>query len=77
MKLLRVGVRELQKALRDSIEEYLKFCHDRGEDPDKPYSGNFIVRVDPELHRELAIRAATKGVSLNAFVRELLAQVSG
>lgn len=29
------------------------------------YSGNFMVRVPPELHRRLALEAAEAGVSLN------------
>ena len=31
----------------------------------KPYSGKFMVRVPPELHRQLALDAAEAGVSLN------------
>lgn len=31
----------------------------------KHYSGKFIVRVPPEIHRQLAIEAAESGVSLN------------
>lgn len=31
----------------------------------KRYSGKFMVRVPPEVHRELAIQAAEAGVSLN------------
>jgi predicted HicB family RNase H-like nuclease len=29
------------------------------------YSGNFMVRVPPDLHRRLALEAAEAGVSLN------------
>lgn len=32
------------------------------------YSGKFIVRVPPQVHRKLAIEAAESGVSLNRFV---------
>ena len=31
----------------------------------KNYSGKFMVRVPPEIHRALAIKAAEAGVSLN------------
>ena len=31
----------------------------------RKYSGKFIVRVPPEVHRRLAIEAAEAGVSLN------------
>ena len=36
------------------------------------YSGKFIVRTTPELHRELAMRAAEAGVSLNRLVNSRL-----
>jgi predicted HicB family RNase H-like nuclease len=35
----------------------------------------FVVRLDPALHRQLAIEATRKGVSLNERVREKLASV--
>lgn len=35
---------------------------------DKCYSGKFQVRIPPEQHRNLAIRAAEQGVSLNRLV---------
>ena len=40
----------------------------------KHYSGKFLVRVPPEVHRELAIKAAEAGVSLNRLVSAKLAQ---
>jgi predicted HicB family RNase H-like nuclease len=66
------SVRELQKAFHDSVEESLRFCAERGEQPDKPYSGKFVVRVSPGLHREIAVRAGREGLSLNAFVQQAL-----
>ena len=38
----------------------------------KEYSGKFILRVDPKLHRLLAIRALQEGDSLNAYVARRL-----
>ena len=38
----------------------------------KPYSGKFMVRVPPEIHRSLAIRAAESGVSLNRLISSKL-----
>ena len=43
------SVRELRKAFKDSIEDYLDFCRQRGEEPDRAFSGKFTVRVDPEV----------------------------
>ena len=65
-------VEELRKAFHDSVEDYLEFCAKRGEDPEKPYSGKFIVRIDPELHKTIAIQARKSGKSLNAWVNDTL-----
>ena len=37
------------------------------------YSGKFMVRVPPEVHRHLAIEAAESGVSLNRIASAKLA----
>jgi predicted HicB family RNase H-like nuclease len=38
----------------------------------KKYSGRFVLRVDKELHREVAIRALRSGESLNSYCQKLL-----
>ncbi len=40
----------------------------------RPYSGRFLVRVPPEVHRELAMEAAEAGVSLNRLASARLAR---
>jgi predicted HicB family RNase H-like nuclease len=40
----------------------------------KQYSGKFMVRIPPEVHRNLAIRAAESGISINRFVSSKLSQ---
>jgi len=67
-------VKELRRALRDSVEDYVAFCAERGEQPAKPFSGKFVVRVSPEVHHELTLAAKTEGKSLNAWVVERLAR---
>jgi predicted HicB family RNase H-like nuclease len=39
---------------------------------EKKYSGKFQVRIPPEQHRSLAMRAAESGVSLNRYVSSRL-----
>jgi predicted HicB family RNase H-like nuclease len=41
-----VSVGDLKQALADSIEDYLMFCNERGEEPEKPFSGQFVVRIE-------------------------------
>ena len=69
------SVEELREAFTDSVEDYLEFCAERGEDPEKPYSGKFIVRVEPDLHKTLVIQARKNGKSLNTWVSDALNQV--
>lgn len=41
----------------------------------KSYSGRFMVRVPPDVHRNLAIKAAESGVSLNRYISSKLSSV--
>jgi len=65
-------VAQLKKAFRDSVEDYLAFCTERGEEPEKPFSGQFVTRVSPDLHRRINLAATLAGKSLNAWVTEQL-----
>ena len=67
-----ITVEELRQAFHDSVDDYLEFCADRGEDAEKPYSGNFVIRVEPEVHKYIAIEARKRGKSLNAWVSDAL-----
>jgi len=66
------SVTELKTAFEESIDDYLAFCKQRGEEPDKPFSGQFVTRVPPELHRQVNRAASLAGKSLNAWVVEQL-----
>ena len=70
------GVRGVQPAFVDSIEDYLAFCAERHESPEKPFSGKFVTRIEPELHRILSMIAESSGQSLNALVSESLAAIA-
>lgn len=39
----------------------------------RKYSGKFVVRIPPEKHRELVIKASEQGVSLNRYASAKLA----
>ena len=58
----------LAEAFRESVDDYLTFCSERGEAPEKPYSGKLLVRVPPDVHRALAIKAKDKGQSINTLM---------
>ena len=58
------------KGIRRIIEDVIRDMTKSGEEIPEPlacrrYSGKFMVRVPPEIHRNLTIQAAESGVSLN------------
>lgn len=59
---------ELQKAFRDSVDDYLDFCSELKQSPEKPFSGKFVVRLSPELHRLVSEAARNEEVSLNTWM---------
>jgi len=69
-------VQELRRAFQESVDDYLAFCIERNEEPERPYSGTFTVRVPPELHRDAALQARLRNKSLNSWVAELLAEAA-
>ncbi len=66
------SVDEIQKAFRESVDDYLAFCAQRNESPEKPFSGKFVLRLPAELHRKAFIQAKLKDKSLNGWVTEVL-----
>ena len=65
-------VDELQRSFEAVIDEYLEDCKQEGKEPDKAYSGQFNLRISPELHRKISIEAKKQNLSLNSFVEQEL-----
>ena len=63
---------EAEQAFHESVDDYLDFCKSRGEQPDKTFSGKFIVRVSPELHRLITISAEQVNMSVNGWINSRL-----
>lgn len=68
---------DVYKELCRAVDEWLKIHADDGDPLPPPtlrsdYSGKFVVRVGKEMHRELAIRAARSGRSLNSYCVRLM-----
>ncbi len=59
---------EIVKAFRESIDDYLDFCQQRGEEPDRSFSGRMVLRLPADLHRQAHIRARAAGLSLNQWI---------
>jgi predicted HicB family RNase H-like nuclease len=66
------------KGIRRVVKKAVQDMENKGESPPPPisgrsFSGKFIVRIPPEIHRALAIKAAEEGISLNRLVSSKLA----
>ena len=71
-----ISVAELEQAFCDSSDDYLEFCQQRGEKPDKPFSGRLMLRLSPVLHRQVYAQARWDGKSLNQWITETLQKAS-
>ena len=65
------------KGIRKLVEDVVRDMHKEGEAVPEPiacrrYSGKFMVRIPPQVHRKLAIQAAESGVSLNRLASSKL-----
>jgi predicted HicB family RNase H-like nuclease len=65
-------VDEIETAFRDSVDDYLDWCKERNKDPEKPFSGRFVLRLSPDLHRKLNLKAKMSNTSLNSFIVQTL-----
>ena len=70
------SVSELHESFEEAVDDYIKTCKKAGKSPQKPYSGNIMLRVPPELHAKVAMLAEARGKSLNSWVAELLSEAS-
>lgn len=71
------SVAELKAAFQEAVDDYLETCRKVGKQPEKPYSGKMMFRVDPETHRRAAIAAELSGKSLNQWAEDVLAKAAG
>ena len=67
------------KGIRKLVADIVKDIESNDETVPEPiacrrYSGKFMVRIPPDVHRNLAIRAAESGISLNRIVSSKLTQ---
>jgi predicted HicB family RNase H-like nuclease len=58
----------LQREFEAAVDDYLETCSDLGREPQRPFRGQFNVRIAPSLHRAATRRAVIDGVSLNEVV---------
>lgn len=67
---------ELVRSFHDSVDDYLAFCSERGQEPQKPYSGRLALRTTPTIHALLSKAAANDGKSINQWISDTLAEAA-
>ena len=70
-------VKELEEAFHETVNHYLEVSERTGKPAQKPYSGNLMFRVPPEVHASVAMAAELSGKSINQWATEVLGKASG
>ena len=63
-------VKELKKAFKEAVDDYLVICKSIKKSAHKSYKGTFNVRVNPKTHKKAAYKSLEMGLSLNQFVEQ-------
>lgn len=66
----------LKTAFREAVDDYIDTCAKIGKSPQKPYSGNLMLRVDPVVHSRVALAAEVAGKSLNQWGEDVLREAA-
>ena len=66
------NVESLCAAFEEAVDDYLATCGKAGLSPQRPYSGKVMLRISPEMHAEIAMKAEAHGKSLNQWAAEAL-----
>jgi len=65
-------IASVEKEFHSAVDDYLEFCENVGKTPEREYKGSFNVRISPEIHKKLALRAFRDGCSLNTTVEKAI-----
>lgn len=70
-------VADLISAFHEAVDDYLETCLKVGKAPQKAFSGNLMLRIDPAVHASVALAAELAGKSLNQWGEEVLSKAAG
>ncbi len=68
------SVRILREAFKEAVDDYLETCEKLNRAPQKPYSGNLMLRIPPEIHAAVATAAEVSGKSINQWATNTFKQ---
>ena len=70
-------VADLRAAFAEAVDDYIAACAQLGKTAQKPFSGQLMVRLDPQVHANAALAAEGAGTSLATWTEEALREASG
>jgi predicted HicB family RNase H-like nuclease len=59
---------ELESAFKEAVDDYLAFCAKKEFDPQRPYTGRFVLRLPAEMEGEISVASRAAKESMNAWV---------
>jgi predicted HicB family RNase H-like nuclease len=66
------SVAKINASFKDAVDDYIETCRKSARDPEKAFKGSFNVRVKPNIHRLVSMKAQTLRISLNQYVESVL-----
>lgn len=66
-------IESLKHEGKKSLETFLAVCQEK-KIPPKKQAGNFALRLDPDLYRDVSVAASASGMSMNQFIAKRLRQ---
>lgn len=66
------SVEALEKDFRDAVDDYLDMCAEDGVEPQRPYSGRFVLRLPPSIHGQVTAAARMAKTSMNGWIVETI-----
>ena len=67
-------VAELEQEFHNSVDDYLEWCAELGEETDRPFSGKLPFRTTAERHRQIYLAAKQANKSINSWMDDVLAE---
>ena len=63
---------DMQRTFEEAIDDYLTACEEEHVEPERPFSGNILIRTAPEVHRLVAAAARLADESMNSWAERVL-----
>ena len=70
------SVASLKKAFHAAVDNYIAVALQRGEVPEKPFSGRMMLRLPSQLHARVNSAAERSGISVNQWAARALEQAA-